>query len=120
MITVKHEMLGVVFYSFYSHLVNDSQLVYVGDEVNALSVLGKEGKTGNSRGQHVHIGVYTSVNGKYNNRPYGYVTDWGDNPQKYLGADFVDYGSYRYYDFNEVHNTNGLAILGNLRNTGTK
>lgn len=56
----------------YCHLQAGSILVRPGQKIKAGQPLGKEGNTGNSRGDHTHLEVETS-RGKVN--PVGYIVD---------------------------------------------
>lgn len=48
----------VDLYIMYAHLVKDSMLVKVGQEVNAGQIIAKLGNSGNSTGSHLHLGAY--------------------------------------------------------------
>ncbi len=60
-VTIKHEIDGQVFYSFYGHmeigsteLLREEQHIYAGDQVGII------GNTGNSTGPHLHLAFYVN------------------------------------------------------------
>ncbi len=71
-IMLKHEVNGVVFYSFYGHL-KTPHLVHVGDKISAGQEFARIGKESDSGGWfcHTHLQILTqdAVNAGY--------TDWG-------------------------------------------
>ena len=128
-LTLKHNVNGKEFYSHYSHLEEDSFLVPVGAEVSAGTPLAIIGTTGNSTGDHLHLGVYTGV---ISTRPFGYVAggyahffDFSEsqpseenillsekNAIAVESPDEFDSTLYyrKYYDFEEVIRTNAQCI----------
>ena len=51
------------YYSLYAHQIRLSKLVQVGDKVSAGQQIGNVGSTGDSTGPHLHIEIYSYVNG---------------------------------------------------------
>ena len=51
------------YYSLYAHQIRLSTLIEVGDTVRAGQQIGDVGSTGNSTGPHLHIEIYSYVNG---------------------------------------------------------
>ncbi|MCA9839093.1 MAG: peptidoglycan DD-metalloendopeptidase family protein [Trueperaceae bacterium] len=54
-VTLKHEQVGVTFFTTYAHL--SEVFVKEGQQVNSGFALGRSGNTGCSRGPHLHFGV---------------------------------------------------------------
>lgn len=52
---------GTVFYTLYAHMQNNSLRVKKGDNVSKGQVIGVQGTTGNSTGDHLHFEVRTNT-----------------------------------------------------------
>ena len=73
-VVLEHTLWGQKVYTLYSHMVEGSVKVSVGQTVSAGQVLGTMGSTGNVSAPHLHFGVYTMENGYSPSLdPWGYV-----------------------------------------------
>lgn len=61
---------GKIFYSFYAHMRNSSLCVQNGQNVITGQVLGIQGSTGNSTGDHLHFEIRTENKEKVDPAPY--------------------------------------------------
>jgi murein DD-endopeptidase MepM/ murein hydrolase activator NlpD len=61
---------GKTFYSFYAHMKNDSIKVVTGQKVQLGQVLGEQGSTGNSTGEHLHFEIRLEDKTKVDPAPY--------------------------------------------------
>lgn len=52
---IKHELLGKVIYSGYGHMLDDSIIVEIGQEIKQGDKVGEVGSTGASTGFHLHF-----------------------------------------------------------------
>ena len=65
---------GNVFYTFYAHMRNDSLCVETGQSVVLGQVIGVQGSTGNSTGDHLHFELRTnSGSNSYAVNPVSYL-----------------------------------------------
>ena len=105
-VIIRHTMEdGRVFYSSYQHLESPSPLKK-GDSVGIDTFLGQMGNTGKSDGAHLHLQVFTMVNGpEYDNglMPYSY------SDTSFNGSS-VAHGRVKNYDPLEVIRTGGSMI----------
>lgn len=70
-VEVKHTSdNGEVFYTFYAHMQNDSICVSKGQFVELGQVVGVQGTTGNSTGDHLHFEIRLADKSKINPAPY--------------------------------------------------
>lgn len=105
-ITLKHQLGAKTFYSFYAHM--DSQPpIAVGANVSAGQSLHPYGNSGNSRGAHIHCGVYTGVPA---DDMYGYFRDTAGKEVPFE-ASSMSYKSRVFYDPEIVCSTNGGLIV---------
>jgi murein DD-endopeptidase MepM/ murein hydrolase activator NlpD len=63
MITIKHEVDGKTFESWYVHMYPDDLYVTAGQKVQAGDVIAGVGNNGNSTGPHLHFEIHTDANG---------------------------------------------------------
>jgi len=63
MITVKHEVDGKTFESWYVHMYSDDLYVTAGQKVKAGDVIAGVGNNGNSTGPHLHFEIHTDGSG---------------------------------------------------------
>lgn len=61
---------GTIFYTFYAHMQDNSLRVVVGQNVSVGQVIGVQGTTGNSTGDHLHFEIRTENKEKINPAPY--------------------------------------------------
>lgn len=70
-VEVKHiDENGETFYTFYAHMRNDSIVVSQGQQVSEGQILGTQGSTGNSTGDHVHFEIRKADKSKIDPAPY--------------------------------------------------
>ena len=70
-VEVKHiNENGETFYTFYAHMRNNSICVSVGQQVSEGQILGTQGSTGNSTGDHVHFEIRKADKSKIDPAPY--------------------------------------------------
>ena len=118
-VTVKHEIDGQVFYSFYGHMEKGStEHLEEGQYVRAGEQLGVVGSTGKSTGNHIHLAFY--INEKNSDKPYK-----GDLPGYTYGETFLDqeYHSYAgliYFNPSEVIQTQGQVIVKTMKELSEK
>lgn len=55
MVKILHNINGVKFYTLYAHMKNNSLKVYKGQQIKKGTIIGTQGSTGNSTGQHLHF-----------------------------------------------------------------
>ena len=74
-VEIKHtDELGNVFFTFYAHMRNDSICVQAGQSVTLGQVIGIQGSTGNSTGDHLHFELRTNGgSNSYAVDPVGYL-----------------------------------------------
>ena len=74
-VEIKHiDEQGNAFYSFYGHMRNDSLQVSKGQQVTLGQIIGTQGSTGNSTGDHLHFEIRTdSGSNKYAIDPAPYL-----------------------------------------------
>ncbi|GAA4285645.1 M23 family metallopeptidase [Georgenia daeguensis] len=63
MITIKHEVDGKIFESWYVHMYPDDLYVTAGQKVKAGDVIAGVGNNGNSTGPHLHFEIHTDASG---------------------------------------------------------
>ena len=68
--TGSHALCGETFYTFYAHMRNNSICVSVGQQVSEGQILGTQGSTGNSTGDHVHFEIRKADKSKLDPAPY--------------------------------------------------
>lgn len=61
---------GEIFYTFYAHMKDNSICVSNGQYVNEGQVVGVQGSTGNSTGDHVHFEIRLANKSTINPAPY--------------------------------------------------
>ena len=61
---------GELFYTFYAHMRDNSICVSKGQYVNEGQVVGVQGSTGNSTGDHVHFEIRLANKSTINPAPY--------------------------------------------------
>lgn len=61
---------GTIFYTFYAHMKDNSLQVQVGQEVHLGQILGTQGTTGNSTGDHLHFEVRLEDKTQVDPAPY--------------------------------------------------
>jgi murein DD-endopeptidase MepM/ murein hydrolase activator NlpD len=76
LITVKHEVDGKVFESWYNHMYPDDLKVSVGQKVEAGDVIAGVGNNGRSTGPHVHFEIHTDGDGT-TTEPLGWLESLG-------------------------------------------
>lgn len=70
-VEVKHiDESGTIFYSFYAHMQDNSLKVTKGDKVVLGQVVGTQGSTGNSTGDHLHFEIRLADKTKVDPAPY--------------------------------------------------
>lgn len=70
-VEVKHiDESGKVFYTFYAHMQNNSLQVLTGQKVVVGQVLGLQGSTGNSTGDHLHFEIRLENKERIDPAPY--------------------------------------------------
>ncbi len=70
-VEVKHRKEdGTVFYTFYAHMRNDSLRVTKGQKVVKGQIIGTQGTTGDSTGDHVHFEIRKTDKSKIDPAPY--------------------------------------------------
>lgn len=70
-VEVKHiDESGKVFYTFYAHMQNNSLQVLIGQKVVVGQVLGLQGSTGNSTGDHLHFEIRLENKERIDPAPY--------------------------------------------------
>lgn len=70
-VEIKHiDEEGNIFYSFYGHMRDNSLCVQNGQNVITGQVLGVQGNTGNSSGEHLHFEIRTENKEKVDPAPY--------------------------------------------------
>lgn len=62
-VQIRHQIDGDIIDSVYGHMIADSPMVAVGDEVHVAQQIGLVGNTGASTGAHLHFEIH--VNGNY-------------------------------------------------------
>lgn len=107
-VTIQHNLDGVTYYSFYSHM-KDGSRIKMGEQVQAGEQVGIMGQTGNADGPHVHLGIYSGPlreDQEGYNRKNGKKTKFDDQ-----GRGYWDYNKNRFYDPQRFFETNGSIIL---------
>ena len=61
---------GEIFYTFYAHMQDDSLNVMEGQKITVGQVLGVQGTTGNSTGDHLHFEIRLENKTRINPAPY--------------------------------------------------
>ena len=61
---------GETFYTFYAHMRDSSIVVKIGQKVEEGQVLGTQGSTGNSTGDHVHFEIRLANKSTIDPAPY--------------------------------------------------
>ena len=61
---------GEIFYTFYAHMQDDSLNVIKGQKITVGQVLGVQGTTGNSTGDHLHFEIRLDNKTRINPAPY--------------------------------------------------
>ena len=70
-VEVKHiDESGKIFYTFYAHMQNNSLQVLLGQKVVVGQVLGLQGSTGNSTGDHLHFEIRLENKERIDPAPY--------------------------------------------------
>lgn len=70
-VEIKHiDEQGNIFYSFYGHMRDNSLCVQNGQNVITGQVIGTQGSTGNSTGDHLHFEIRTENKEKVDPAPY--------------------------------------------------
>lgn len=70
-VEIKHiDETGKPFYTFYTHMKDNSLQVITGQIVNVGQVIGIQGTTGNSTGDHLHFEIKTENKEKIDPAPY--------------------------------------------------
>lgn len=70
-VEIKHiDENGHIFYTFYAHMQNNSLKVIQGQKVILGQVIGIQGTTGNSTGDHLHFEIRLENKEKVNPAPY--------------------------------------------------
>lgn len=70
-VEIKHiDEEGKVFYSFYAHMRDNSLCVVKGQNVLEGQVIGVQGSTGNSTGDHLHFEIRLEDKSTINPTPY--------------------------------------------------
>ena len=111
--TLLHAIADTPFYSFYAHM-KKQPTISSGSKADYGAILGEMGSTGNSTGEHLHLGVYTILKGNASNNGAqpGYVYDGGTLLDKQ--ATFIEIQKYErrwiFYDPVEVVKTSGSLI----------
>lgn len=124
MVQIKHTIGSKEFYSFYSHMKENSFTVDTTDKkkVVAGQQLGVIGDTGGNWGAHLHLGVYT---GPESTSPYGYfgggsmhIKDFNENDPSDAALALENAtitsatkGTRIFYDLQEVLRTKGDVIV---------
>ena len=54
---IKHDFGGLIYYSAYGHMLNDSIVVEKGQNIKIGTKIGEVGSTGNSTGYHLHLTI---------------------------------------------------------------
>lgn len=68
---VKHKKEnGEIFYTFYAHMRDNSIVVSKGQQVKEGQILGTQGSTGNSTGDHVHFEIRLEDKSTIDPAPY--------------------------------------------------
>jgi murein DD-endopeptidase MepM/ murein hydrolase activator NlpD len=106
-VVVKHEMNGIVYYSSYSHLENNSipSSLKKGQSVIIDTEIGIMGGTGGKQtfSPHLHLAIYT---GSFSSNPWGYSdpTKIKEFPEP---SDHFEKNGRIFYDPMKFMNTNG-------------
>lgn len=58
---IKHNIDGIIYYSIYGHMSDDSIVVSKGDNIKMGDVIGIIGTTGNSTGIHLHFTLSSPI-----------------------------------------------------------
>ncbi len=82
-VEIKHiDEQGNIFYSFYGHMRDNSLCVENGQNVITGQVIGVQGSTGNSTGEHLHFEIRTESKEKVDPAPYIFTEKEGGNGQE--------------------------------------
>lgn len=115
-VTIEHNINGVRFYSFYSHMKEDTR-IEKGKIVGAGDKIGVVGETGYVTGEHVHLGIYT---GELRGDQYGYNKENGKNAKfDDKGNGYWEFGGNTFYDPQKFFSEKGKNVFGEVQSYDT-